>query len=952
MKGDRIFLGWDKPALISAAELLIGKIAHTDFLDLTHITLVLPSARAGRRLLEILTILASDKNCAILPPSILTPGALPELLYQPQRRILSENQSLLFWAECLSEAFRTGEIETSLAMNSEGRVSSSDEKIRSHTLTEIMPLASGLYDIRSEIYASCLSFTDVADKLVSLSLLEESERWQTLEMLDGRFLDLLLEHEVTDKHSGRKEALRAMGNRQTELQELGEPSDTQISADEQGCEVYLLGISELSLIARRLLETSDKKVSSLVFAPEDLGACFDHFGLIIEESWSENRLPLTQVRTWLCSSPLDECLAIARRVSEIKASAQLSDITIGLCEESRGKMLQDRLEKSVRTPTHLAAQESIAESEVVLALKSLGRFLETRSYSDLAELVRSPLSHLLGLYEKQGEFNGLALVEELDSLFEERLPLSLKDCPYLRSYPLVESFLSHLDHLLGQSAHAKRPLTFWAEKILEWLNSLWGHITCDSNSREEEDAVISCLAIRDALWESTQIPLTITSAMSAPEAIEYLAQLLAQKQTSQDSVQNTIEIIGWLELALDDAPTLFISGFNEGYVPSSITSDPFLPDSLRRSLGLTHNGTRTARDSYALSTMLHSKAHLEIFLTKWNSQAEPLMPSRLLFRVQEESLPEQALTLFGPAQNLSSGIENKNPQLELNPAPLFNLPEPDLRDPISRVRVTSLKDYLRCPYEFFLLHVLKLSAPDDSLAELGPMQYGIVVHKLLCDFGQSRFRDSTDESEINSFFEQQLSWTAKTYFGPHPLPSVKIQVEQLRERLRGFAKWQSEHSRQGWKIHEVEFALDPSSHRICVEGGEIGLSGRIDRIDHNPRTGEWLVIDYKTADVAKDPSRDHRTSKGQWLNLQLPAYRYLLLRDGYPNHIQLGYLPLSQESSRIEPNILAWDDEVWKESECVLLETLSKIRSGIFWPPAQPHNSSRASQGVAKCLIL
>ena len=54
--------------------------------------------------------------------------------------------------------------------------------------------------------------------------------------------------------------------------------------------------------------------------------------------------------------------------------------------------------------------------------------------------------------------------------------------------------------------------------------------------------------------------------------------------------------MGWLEVLLDDAPHLVVTGFSDGNVPKSIESDALLPDGLRREMGLLHNGQRLARD--------------------------------------------------------------------------------------------------------------------------------------------------------------------------------------------------------------------------------------------------------------------------------------------------------------------------------------------------------------------
>ena len=65
--------------------------------------------------------------------------------------------------------------------------------------------------------------------------------------------------------------------------------------------------------------------------------------------------------------------------------------------------------------------------------------------------------------------------------------------------------------------------------------------------------------------------------------------LLAQIESSQCvplSDPAAIEMFGWLELPLHTAPAMIVTSFNEGFVPTSVNADMFLPNRLRRRLGL------------------------------------------------------------------------------------------------------------------------------------------------------------------------------------------------------------------------------------------------------------------------------------------------------------------------------------------------------------------------------
>ncbi|MFN9879335.1 MAG: hypothetical protein ACK557_12735, partial [Planctomycetota bacterium] len=97
----RLFLGWDQPPLESAADWLLeqaqrrplqsAKTAHAKtaqphskpktLLDLSDQLVVIPSARARRRLLQLLATRAAERNASLLPPQIVSVGSFPENLY-------------------------------------------------------------------------------------------------------------------------------------------------------------------------------------------------------------------------------------------------------------------------------------------------------------------------------------------------------------------------------------------------------------------------------------------------------------------------------------------------------------------------------------------------------------------------------------------------------------------------------------------------------------------------------------------------------------------------------------------------------------------------------------------------------------------------------------------------------------------------------------------------------
>src|SRR5690606_2298173 len=112
-----------------------------------------------------------------------------------------------------------------------------------------------------------------------------------------------------------------------------------------------------------------------------------------------------------------------------------------------------------------------------------------------------------------------------------------------------------------------------------------------------------------------------------------------------------VELLGWLDLPLDLAPAAVLTSLNEGVIPTSVNADLFLPNNLRRRLQLVDNQRRYARDAYALQALTASRPHVTLIVARRDPAGDPLMPSRLIFATDPETIARRILRLSGLAPN-------------------------------------------------------------------------------------------------------------------------------------------------------------------------------------------------------------------------------------------------------------------------------------------------------------
>src|SRR5690606_11620935 len=95
--------------------------------------------------------------------------------------------------------------------------------------------------------------------------------------------------------------------------------------------------------------------------------------------------------------------------------------------------------------------------------------------------------------------------------------------------------------------------------------------------------------VRDAALALRNLPAELGCRCTAALAIRSILDELGTKAIAEDIELSAIDLLGWLELPLDDAPHVIVTGANEPALPESLNAHRFLPDSLRRRLGLADN---------------------------------------------------------------------------------------------------------------------------------------------------------------------------------------------------------------------------------------------------------------------------------------------------------------------------------------------------------------------------
>lgn len=891
----RVFLGWERPGLDSVVGHLAARRIRDRQWDLGGIVGVVPIGRARRRLLEMLVVEAQRREVLLVPPRLITPGQLFATLCRSAAKEADDLTRRLAWAAALQAT--DPQTLQAVVPTDAARIDDWDWRL---------DFAEVLDWLHIELAAGSLDFEQVARRGAKLSGFAEMPRWRALAAIAGHYERILHEQGLVDPQRARQEAV--------EQQAFVLPD-----------ELLLIAVAELNPQQRDLIARLPVRVAALVFAPETMAERFDALGCCQPEAWAEAEIPVPMEQVEIVETPDDQAFAAQRAIARLDGKFAAGDITVGVPDTDVIPLVELRF-RETGLPARCAAGTDVTRTGPYRLLAAAADYLESRRVADFAALVRHPdLEPLLG-GGRASEW-----IAALDDYCAEFLPETF-DGSWLgtaddhtavrRLYEAVRRRLTDF--------HRERSLADWAEPIRELLLQVYGRRTLDRQDEADRLVLEACEILGAALAALQGVPAALSPKVSPTQALRMVLRQVAGAAVSPRGDQEAIELLGWLELLLDDAPVLILTGMEEGTVPASVGADLFLPNRLRHHLGLDDNATRFARDAYVFSALLAVRRHVHLIAGRRNSDGDPILPSRLLLACGGEELSQRVLRFFRePVSARATGTLLVPGRAQTR---FHQLHPPGDEVPVERMRVTAFRDYLQCPYRYYLRHVLRLSTADDTVEELSPLAFGILAHDVLQQFAQSGAATQTDAEKIARCLEELLHELARSRYGNRPLPAVQMQLEQLRHRLLAFARWQAERTGQGWQIVHSEVDVREPQAPFEVDGRPVYLAGRIDRIDIHQDTGQCVVLDYKTGDSAKAPKETHRLG-GEWVDLQLPLYRHLVAPLGYDGAVELGYILLPKDLTRTGLAVAEWSREELHEADETARRVLRAIRSGVFWPP-------------------
>ncbi len=883
----RHFLGWGAPLAQKVCDYLLKNQAGRP-VDLSDLLVIVSTQQAGRRLREALARRCAERDTGLLAPRLVVPA----FFLKPDGAAADEAgpiQVAAAWCDVLQRV---------------------DLKKYS-ALMPTVPLArdfgwalrisSLLQGLRETLADGGATIADVIQQ--QGAHIHELDRWHDLRKLEKEYLQVLAERKLRDPC----------------IVELKRAEKPEVPAGVK--RIVVAAVPDPAPLALRAWEkiAAHVPMDVLIHAPDDMAETFSPWGLPLVEKWrdAEIEIPDPVENILLAASPAGQ----ARQVLDLISGSKSKQLAVGVPDTDVVPHVASALNAKGLSAFDPAGQP-VSGHPIFHLLSIYCDLRNGERFQDLARFLRH--ADVVQFLEKARGVNGRRMLEQLDACQNDQLPLLVEDVKPSDKDVDLHRGIAFVREALALSS------------IRDFLRLAYSFHTIDPQ-REAGAAFVSV---------ANEINLVIEELAALPDlnisdGLELLRQSLRGRRYYPDRDPSDIDLEGWLELPWNEAPFLIVTGMNDGVVPVSHSRDAFLPDSLRSRLGIRDDARLLARDAFLMRSLIESRrkgGRVCFVVGKTSSVGDPLKPSRLLFRCAGAELAARARQLFRRREEQRDNLPwSASFKLDASPPPGVSL---DLK----RMHVTGFRDYLACPFRFYLGHVLEMETVDAEKAELDAMEFGNLVHTAL----QAMASDpdlcrETDAEKISRFLGGVAEAWVAARFGMHaPLP-VLVQLESARQRLAAAARVHAQTVKDGWEIVSTE-------RRFKSTMGGMEIQGCVDRIDIHRGRKIVRVLDYKTFDTAKDPQKTHLgKARGdespyaiygdqRWLDLQLPLYGMLLKNEAEfrGRQMEVGYFHLPKAVSGTA--IALWpgyNEAVEKSARECAEGVIRDLKARRFWPPAE-----------------
>ena len=308
-----------------------------------------------------------------------------------------------------------------------------------------------------------------------------------------------------------------------------------------------------------------------------------------------------------------------------------------------------------------------------------------------------------------------------------------------------------------------------------------------------------------------------------------------------------LQIMGVLETRNLDFETVIITSVNEGILPAGKSQNSFIPYDIKKVFGLPTYKEKDAIYAYHFYRLLQRAKNVYIL---YNTEPDILQGNEKS-RFISQLLTDNAIAGHIEHQIAAPEIKNqraKAKSITKTPALLQLLQERALQG----FSPSSLSNYIRNPYDFYIKNILRLNEVDIVEESIAPNTFGTIVHDTLENLYQPLLGKTLDSNYLTSLKKEVktiLERKFEEHFSSHEIKNGQnlIAFHVIQKYINAIVALDISRTRSNEIVLlaleenlKINLNIPGCSHSVV-------LKGKLDRLERI--NGTLNILDYKTGTV-------------------------------------------------------------------------------------------------------
>jgi ATP-dependent helicase/nuclease subunit B len=297
-----------------------------------------------------------------------------------------------------------------------------------------------------------------------------------------------------------------------------------------------------------------------------------------------------------------------------------------------------------------------------------------------------------------------------------------------------------------------------------------------------------------------------------------------------------LEIIGVLESRNISFDTAIIMDANEGVLPQHRSVDPLIPAGVHEILGIPSPRQNEEIYRYYFERLVRSSRNVHILYVDAEDSPRSRYIEKIIWDAEKEQKTIDIIPIDRSVYPINLRPGTTMPVIEKTPFIMERLRSKSFSP-------SSIDHYVFCPVFFYYRDMLSFEEKKTISDDIEATERGTTIHRILQETFEGCLNREISKpmhgdiiARLNRVIDRNLQETANSgdYYLFRKLATFKLQ---------SFLQKDLNNAPDPFTVVHLEQRFE---HTIDAGSTDINLTGKIDRIDLDPGTGQYTIIDYKT----------------------------------------------------------------------------------------------------------